>query len=367
MRIIHCADLHLDSRLSANLTGEKRRERKMEILHTFERMIEYAEDNRVRAILIAGDLFDTKNVTVTARNTVYGEILGHPEIDFYYLKGNHDTDTFLDTMETIPDNLKLFDERWTSYEADEGGRIVITGTELSEDNSNTIYESLVLSQDKINIVMLHGQESAYQSKDKAEVINLGALKNKGIDYLALGHIHGYKKEALDSRGEYCYSGCLEGRGFDECGEHGFVLLDIDIEEKKVNSIFVPFAYRKLYTVHVDITGCLTTNQIRERIKVVLASEKISEGSLVKIVLTGKVDVECEKNVTLLVRNFELDYYFVKIYDESKLAVDYNAFRLDESLKGEFVRMVMAAEDMDEDLKAEVIRCGIQALAGEEID
>jgi exonuclease SbcD len=54
------------------------------------------------------------------------------------------------------------------------------------------------------------------SKDKTEVISLKELKNKAIDYLALGHIHSYKMEQLDSRGVYCYPGCLEGRGFDEC-------------------------------------------------------------------------------------------------------------------------------------------------------
>ena len=46
-------------------------------------------------------------------------------------------------------------------------------------------------------------------------------------------------------------------------------------------------------------------------------------------------------------------------------MDYSAFALDESLKGEFVRTVMAAEDLQEEEKAEIIRYGIQALAGEE--
>lgn len=367
MRIIHCADLHLDSRLSANLSVDKRRERKTEILHTFERMIGYAEDNRVRAILIAGDLFDTKNVTVTTRNMICEEILGHPEIDFYYLKGNHDADTFIDSLEIMPENLKLFEKSWTSYAVDTDGKVVITGTELCPENSNTIYEQLVLEQDKINIVMLHGQESVYHAKDKAEIINLTALKNKGIDYLALGHVHSYKNGQLDFRGEYCYSGCLEGRGFDECGEHGFVLLDIDVEAGTVNSQFVPFAYRQLHTIDVDITGCMTTSQIKEKVRAVLTEQNIPSTSLVKVVLTGNVDVECEKNMGFLLRSFEFDYYYMKIYDESKLAVDYKAFQLDESLKGEFVRMVMAADDMDEEMKAEVIRCGIQALAGEEID
>jgi hypothetical protein len=46
-------------------------------------------------------------------------------------------------------------------------------------------------------------------------------------------------------------------------------------------------------------------------------------------------------------------------------VDYNAYALDESLKGEFVRTVQAS-DLDEDTKAKVIRMGIGLLKGESI-
>ena len=52
------------------------------------------------------------------------------------------------------------------------------------------------------------------------------LKEKNIDYLALGHIHEYSQGQIDLRGKYAYSGCLEGRGFDELGEKGFILIDV---------------------------------------------------------------------------------------------------------------------------------------------
>ena len=41
MKIIHCADIHLDSKMSANLTKEKARERKTELLTTFQNMVAY--------------------------------------------------------------------------------------------------------------------------------------------------------------------------------------------------------------------------------------------------------------------------------------------------------------------------------------
>lgn len=364
MKIIHCADLHLDSKLNANLTGQKKRERKAELLNTFTRMIDFAVENDVRAVIIAGDLFDTVNVSVTAQNTVKAAIINNPSIDFYYLKGNHDADGFLGRLESIPDNLKLFHDTWTAYEL--GEKISLSGVELTEDNRGLIYGSLVLDNDKINIVVLHGQESTSQSKGKEVTISIPDLKNKGIDYLALGHIHSYKKETLDRRGIYCYPGCLEGRGFDECGEHGFVLLEIDEDKKDVSAAFIPFAKRMLHTIEADITGCGTTTDIAERVKQVLDAEDIPDRDFVKLVLTGSVDVECEKDINVLLKKFEDDFYFLKIYDETRLAVDFAMFQHDESLKGEFVRHVMGDAALSFEMKAEIIRCGIFALAGEEI-
>ena len=70
MKIIHCADLHLDSKMETNLDKEKAKERKNEILITFEKMVQYAKENDVKVIIIAGDLFDKSNLTVKAKNIV---------------------------------------------------------------------------------------------------------------------------------------------------------------------------------------------------------------------------------------------------------------------------------------------------------
>lgn len=364
MRLIHCADIHLDSKMTSNLTKEKARERKAELLNTFGEMVRYGEKNLVAGIIIAGDLFDTKNISAAARNVVLDAVKTHPDIVFYYLRGNHDADLFLDNLEVIPENLKLFGDGWTSYSA--GDNVVITGVEFNGSNGSSIYNEISLDREKFNIVVLHGQETQSASRDTTEVIQLKKLKDTGIDYLALGHVHAYKMAALDNRGHYCYPGCLEGRGFDECGEHGFVVLDIDEERGTFSTEFVRLACRNLYTLEIDITGCRTTEEIAGRLEEELKDADYSPKSLVKLVLTGGVDVECDKNVELLLKRFETRYYFLKIYDETKLMVDYSTFALDESLKGEFVRKVWAAENLSQEEKAAVIRYGIQALAGEEV-
>lgn len=366
MKIIHCADLHLDSKMTANLDSVRAKERKAELLHTFTAMVDYAVKHEVEAIIIAGDLFDTSNISALARNTVRDAIVNHAGITFYLLKGNHDRDNFLASMEEIPDNLKLFGEEWTEYAMDQAGDIVLAGLELSPENSGSCYTSLILDPAKVNIVTLHGQEAEVTVRDKAEIINLRELKNKNIDYLALGHIHGYKEEALDGRGVYCYCGCLEGRGFDELGEHGFVLLDVDGKAHKIERSFVPIASRQMCEMVVDITGIQTTSEIIEKIDADMDKNPVGSKNLLKIILRGELDIECEKDIDYVVKHYEPMFYFVKVYDESKLKVNYEDYKLDESLKGEFVRMVMNAKDIAEADKAAVIRVGIQAIAGEEI-
>lgn len=363
MKIIHCADLHLDSKMQTNLTKEQAKERKAEILETFLAMVDYASENDASAILIAGDMFDTKKVTARTRNVVKEAILNNPDIMFYYLKGNHDIVGFIDETDELPSNLKLFGSEWTSYCPQEGCDIRITGVELNADNSSKIYSSLVLDTSCINIVMLHGQETQSRT-DRTECIDLRALRNKGIDYLALGHIHGYKQEKLDARGVYCYPGCLEGRGFDECGEHGFVLLDIDENKRTVSSSFIPMAFRKFYCFSADISGCMTTPEIERRVREILAAEHFEETDLIKLVLKGSVDVECEKDLEYLAKRLENICFFLKLEDKSDYKIDYDSFVYDESLKGEFVRTVLADDALCAEEKAMIVRYGIQALKGE---
>jgi len=63
--------------------------------------------------------------------------------------------------------------------------------------------------------------------------------------------------------------------------------------------------------------------------------------------------------------FSDKYYCFQLKDCTTLAVDYSDFIIDETLKGEFVRMIQEADIPQKD-KAEIIRFGILALAGEEL-
>lgn len=392
MKLIHCADLHLDSRLNTHLGREQARRRRDELLRNFERLAGYAEENGVEAVLIAGDLFDRDMVSALAKSTVLSVIAAHPQIRFYYLRGNHDKGDYTDSSR--PRNLFLFGNRWKSWQEGADGRIMITGIELTRENVSYALSTLRLEPGLFNIIMLHGQEtggtaaaapalSAVRPESSpsdaytdyavpsghstyAVPISIRALKGKGIDYLALGHVHSYKYAELDSRGVYCYPGCLEGRGFDESGPHGFVLLDIDEKKLRFSARFVPFARRTLYAVDVDVTGCRSTAQINDLIRDALQSESCTEKDMVDITIRGELDVDCETDPDYLRTDLEARFFFARLHDETTFRIDAEDYLHDESLRGEFVRLVMADDSIPEEEKTEVIRCGFQAMDGEKL-
>ncbi len=353
MKLIHCSDLHLDSPLETHLSAEQARERNHEILETFFRLVRYAQEHRVDAVLIAGDLFDSSRISEATAGFVLDTIAQAQEIQFLYLKGNHDEDKQALADRTIPANLHLFGENWDYVQF---GDVTVAGVQLTRENWNTIYDNLILEENRINIVTLHGQIASQPGEDQ---IALPLLRNRAIRYLALGHLHSYRKESLDLEGEYCYCGCLEGRGFDECGEKGFVL--VEVENNRLTSEFIPFASRQLWEIPVDITGLTTVSELQQAMA--QASSGIDPSHLVKFVLRGEYTPETQKDLPFLQRM--LRFWFVRIKDESRLKLDRADYQNDISLKGEFIRLVMASDRSDAE-KERIICCGLHALSGEEV-
>ncbi len=373
MLLIHTADIHIDSRLNSYFDKTKAAERRNEILINFQNMVQYGADHGVRGIIIAGDLFDVRNISAIARDAVYASVFSNPEIEFYYIAGNHDSDSFIKQVTEkygkVPDNLKLFDDFWVSYslyDPQTGVEAVITGAELTKENNHRLADSLNLDADKLNIVILHWQEREHQSRHDAEIIPLRDYRGRGIDYLALGHVHEVKYEKLDERGYYSYSGCLEGRGFDECGHHGFNLLDVG--KDGIKREFVRFAKREIFDISVDISGASDPYTMLADIRRSASEAGITEKDMVKIRLTGNISLDTYPDTEFISGSLSDEFYFVKVVDETRPFIDYESFAGDISLKGEYVRLVRNLEqsgEMDTKEAEECIALGVRLLMGED--
>lgn len=358
MKFIHCSDLHLDSAFKS-LPTEIARVRKEEVICSFERLCEYANNNEITAVIIAGDMFDTLKVSIKTRERVFGAIKNCKNVDFLYVSGNHDKAIFDNEEFILPENFKLFSNDWTAFNY---GNVNISGVSFDACNTQTIYDTLTLESDRVNIVVMHGQVAGYKSNEQAELISIPKLVEKNIDYLALGHIHEFSSGKIDNRGVYVYSGCLEGRGFDEIGKKGFVLLEV--ADKTVNYKFVEFNKRGVFEVEFDVTSISSQNDLILSLKGYLSKNYEKDG-LFKIILTGETIPEISFDLPFIVNRLSDIVFYVKIYDRTSLKINIEDYEFDKTIKGEFIRSVLSSNESEE-MKKQIIKCGLNALKGEEV-
>jgi DNA repair exonuclease SbcCD nuclease subunit len=352
MKIIHTSDLHIGSPLTARLSPDKAKERKRELIATFSRMVDEAIYQRARLFIIAGDLFDTETVTKTSLDKVLTVIERAASIDFLYLPGNHEKDALISSGAALPKNLRIFGDDWTYFDYD-----YVTVAGKSEITPN-MFGTLNLNYAKTNIVVLHG--GIVEGRSGGEYIGLFDTVGKNIDYLALGHYHTYSQTVLEDGGVAVYSGTPEGRGFDEAGEKGFVM--IDTNGKSVSHSFIPFATRNMRIIDVDITGASTRIDVENR--ALLALRTARSGDLVRLRFIGERTPELYPDTDSVVAMHQNSFWHLEAKDETKLRIDPETYKYDKSLKGEFIRLVLSKSDMTDNEKDKVIRAGLAALMGD---
>lgn len=350
MKIIHTGDVHLGGAFEG-LPSEKANLRKAEILSGFRRLCTFAKEEKVGAVLLAGDLFDGDFVSKQTVQEAFLAISSANPVPFFFVSGNHDCE--LDLKNGAPKNLYFFEDG-KGYQLSEN--ITVSGLNASEFSASK-WQSLALRADAFNILLLHGEIS----KD----FSISSLRGKGIDYLALGHIHKPDLQAreLDARGKYRYCGCLEGRGFDEMGDRGFFLLEV--EKSRISSErFLSLASRKVQEIAFNITPFSSYFQMESEAVALLKGQ--NPNNLYKIVLTGCPAPTLKKDLKLLEARLAPFAFFVRVEDKSKPFISFKAFENDLTERGEFVRAV-GRSALSEEWKAEILEVGLKALAGEEID
>ena len=194
MKLIHCADLHLDSPMGTHMTMQQASARNTQITDSFLRLTDFARENGVRAVIIAGDLFDGTRVRSRTVDEILAAMERTPEVDYLYLPGNHDGAARAFSDRVLPENLKQFSTDWTTFCYENAA---ISGVQLCADNGETIYENVPHVPGCVNIAVLHGQAGTVSGENR---VNLNALKGRGIDYLALGHIHSFLIQRLQGEG-----------------------------------------------------------------------------------------------------------------------------------------------------------------------
>ncbi len=224
IKILHSADWHLDAPMLGHSEEESQRLRR-ELRRIPEKIAALCKAENCDLLILAGDLFDgpyTKESLTAVRTALIG--LSIPVI---ITPGNHDfvTDDSPYMTADWPSNVHIFKkpemESLYLQELD----CVIYGAGYTKMDCPALLKGFCAEGDaRWHIGVLHGDATTATSP-YCPVTRM-QLQDSALDYLALGHIH--KAGSLRAGDTLCaWPGCPMGRGFDETGDKGVILAELE--------------------------------------------------------------------------------------------------------------------------------------------
>ena len=91
MRFLHISDLHLGKTFSASRYGQQfARRRRQELLDTFSRLVDFANDNQIDFILCCGDFLNSEDLRVEELRNINAVIDRLEHAVIVAISGNHD-------------------------------------------------------------------------------------------------------------------------------------------------------------------------------------------------------------------------------------------------------------------------------------
>lgn len=362
MRILHAADLHLDSAFAA-LPAEKARQRRRESREILDRLATLVAEERVDLVLLAGDLFDGERVfpeTVERMKNALGK-MGCP---VFIAPGNHDPFTGRSPYATgeWPENVHIFDREELAAVPVEGLNCTVHGAAFIDPFRDTeALEGFAAENDGwIHLLCLHG--AVDEPGSKYGCIRKEQIARSGADYLALGHVHQFSGAQRCGGSVWAYSGCPEGRGFDELDDKGVVLAEV--EKGSVALRFVSLCRRRYRILRADMTDC-TAAEALERVMPGTAAEDIC-----RVIFTGEVGEE-GVDLRALETDFSSRFYVLQLRDETAIAADIWQRAGEDNLRGLFLRELRArydaaANEQEKDIIISAVRFGLAAMDGRDL-
>ncbi len=356
IKILHAADLHLDSPFEGLPAGKAaiRRGEQRELLGALAAL---AQAEGVDLVLLSGDLLDSGNTyfetgeeLVRALQSIRAPVFISPgNHDFFFAKSPY-------ARLKLPENVHVFTDRAVDCVELPELQVRVYGAGFVENRSAALLSGFHASRDgeTLNIMCIHGdvgvKDSAYNPISEQE------LAESGMDYVALGHVH--KASGLKKAGGVWYSwpGCPEGRGFDETGEKSVNI--VELGEGQCSMRTSSIAKRRYEILKVDVTG----SDALLAIHTLLPDDTVRD--TYRIILTGETD--CTPDLKRLYSNLSEMFFALQLRDETRLRRSVWDCAGEDTLRGLFLAKLLARydaarEDSDKLLIEQAARWGLAAI------
>jgi len=371
VKLLHSSDFHLDSPLSG-LPPEKSALRRRELREIPARLAALAKEEQVDLVLLPGDLFDGARVypeTVRA----LAQALGDMAVPVFIAPGNHDyyseKSPYADPW---PGNVHIFtDSQLQAFELPTLHCVVHGCAFTTPHREDDPLAGFTIPEDgKLHLLCVHGEVGLAGSYAP---IDPKSLEHSGASYAALGHVHTANSGKTGGT-LWAYPGCPEGRGFDELGPKGALVVSfdeparmavtspdgppmepLDLGIQPVAAKFVPICRRqyRIETVEAEtFTDSLPQVECPDLVRFLLAGE-------------SRFPLDINALTSLAAPHF----FHVELQDRTTLPADLWARADEDSLTGLFLREMHTrldgAEEGERDKLLLAARFGLAALEGGE--
>lgn len=271
-RFVHAADIHLDSPLRslalrnpelAELIGSASRQ-------VFVRIVDLCLEERVDALLLAGDLYDGDQTSMKTARFLSEQLrrLHAAGIRVLVIRGNHDALSKITKELVLPDSVTVFGGRADAVEMsrDRGAQpIWVHGISFAKPQAPESllgkYKPPIMGA--INIGLMHTSLDGAVGHDVYAPCSTAHLAGSGFRYWALGHVH--KRSATEGPCAIVMPGIPQGRDVGESGPKSVTLVSIlddgsmSLEERVVSMA-------QFERVAVDASGLVAWRELAIRIE-----------------------------------------------------------------------------------------------------
>lgn len=352
---IHCADLHLGepfAGLRAGDVGPWTDAIGQATFKAFGNVVSLAIDKSVDAILISGDVYNSDHHSLAAQMAFARELYRAAQagIQIFIIHGNHDPEEAWQADIPLPPSVHIFSsDHVEAVPLMKNGERAATVYGISY-RSMHVKDNLARQfhkneNDEFAIGMLHTEVGNSQS-DYAPC-TVDDLKQAGMDYWALGHVH--TRRIVNEKPYIVYPGNTQGLDITESGERGCYLVDVGA----FGTVTVEFHDTDVIRwmdMPVDISEWQTPQElIREILKRrATLRELTSRPDMIRLVFTGSgplhkvVSSDAGKEYILQAVNEKEQFryifaYFFQILDKTRPAINLQERREFPDVLGEYLR------------------------------
>ena len=237
MKILHSADWHLGSSLP---------ELRHHLLSIPGKIAELALRERCDLMLLSGDLFDgpCNRESLEAVRSALAQV----KMPVFIAPGNHDFcgpgSPWL--AEVWPENVHIFVGAAITSVALPALSCRVYGSGFQSMDCPPLLAGFHADcAEKYAIGVFHGDPTQLHSPYNP--VTAQQVRESGLDYLALGHIH--KQGSFRTGSALCaWPGCPMGRGFDETGEKGVLIVTL---EDGAQARFVPLGLPQFHDLVLE--------------------------------------------------------------------------------------------------------------------